>query len=84
MKANMNVTPLRGAQVCGCCCDVSRAMLQREMLDEVDVWVKNGIGATLLLFMSRRLWSLRRNLVEGNSFSLLAKQARVSQTLWNL
>lgn len=50
------------------------AALQRKPLAEVAVGVQNR-----LLFMSGRLWSLQRYLLEGDSRSLLATQAPGSQ-----
>lgn len=63
MKTNAVVTRRRGAHAEAVI--YRAAMLRREMLDEADVWVSDGSAASLLLFMSQRLWSLRRNLLGG-------------------
>lgn len=49
-------------------------ILRRNLFAEMDARVKN-----LLLFMSRRLWTLQRYSLEGNSLSLLAKRTPGSQ-----
>lgn len=61
---------------------LSGVILQCQMLDEVDLWVKNRIRASPLLFMNRRLWPLQRYLLEGTSLNLLAR-ARRSERLWS-
>lgn len=71
MKTNAVVTRRRSTQAEAVIYRV--AMLRREMLDEADVWVSDGSAASLLLFMSRRLWSLRRNLLGDDVFLALGE-----------
>lgn len=71
MKTNAVVTRRRGARAEAVI--YRAAMLQREMLDEADVWVSDGSAASLLLFMSQRLWSLRRNLLGDDVFLALGE-----------